>query len=386
MKMAIPLFFFFSVFAIVNVYLPIFFRNMGYSSTLIGILISILEIAGITFTFLLCKIPQKSGKYGLWLVFAAVLFIVLPIPMLTSSFGITLVCVILYAIPLKTPVPVTDSFINYLLGDNSDKYGTVRVWGSYGFIFTSLVFQFFIKPEELSQMQSAFLMIIPGVLLLCSLLFIPKLLDPVKVVAPVEEKEVDSELPESKKSIFKQFSPTFWLFLVVLTIGYIGLYGPYKFFSLYVSEHLHSDSYGFLWALSTICELPTLFFSYIFVRKFGCKKLILFCIGMISVRNFVYFLFPSVAGAAFGQMFHCFTFGLLYPATIYFIATEAEGPKQVTAQAIFSVGSAGFASVLATFLGGLVIDHLGYSYLYVIFGCVPLVGLVLYFFLRKKTV
>ncbi len=378
--MSATLFFFFSSFAILNVYLPIFFRNMGYSSTAIGFLMSLLEISGIVFTFLLCKLPQKTGKYGLWLVLTSVLLILIPIPLLNFGFFMSALCIVLYAIPIKTSVPISDSYINILLGKNSDKYGMVRVFGSLGFIVTSLLFQFFIKPEELSQTQSTLLMMIPGVLMLISLLVTPKLLVPVDV--PVIPKVTDTE--KNSKSIFTQFSPTFWLFLIVLTFANFGNSGPAKFFSLYVNEFLKSDAYGFLWALSTICEVPTLFFSFLFIRKFGSKKLILFCVAMIAIRNFVYFLFPSVTGAAFGQMFHCFTFGLLYPSTVIFIAQEAVGSKQVIAQALFSVGSAGLASVLGSLLGGIIIDHLGYPSLYAIFGTVPLVGLFLYFILHKK--
>ncbi len=381
--MAIPLFFFFSAFAILNVYLPVFFSNMGYSSTTIGFLLSSFEIAGIFFTFILCRLPQKSGKYGLWLLLFSFLLIILPLPMLNLPFWGTFLCILLYAIPIKTAVPVSDSLVNIKLGDHSDKYGMVRVFGSLGFIVCSLLLQFFINPEALSQIQSSLIMIIPGVLMVSSLLLTPNLLKPV----PVDDDSVEQKntpISEQKKGFFKQFSPLFWLIIIVLTFGNFGQYGPYKFFSLYVKDFLHSDSYGYLWAFATICEVPTLFFSYLFVRKFGSKNLILFCVAMISVRNFVYVLFPSVGGAALGQFFHCFTFGILHPATVIFIAQEAKGKKQVTAQAISSVGSAGFASVCGSFLGGIVIDHLGYTQLYVIFGCVPLIGLALYFFLHKK--
>ena len=378
--MSATLFFFFSSFAILNVYLPIFFRNMGYSPTVIGFLMSLLEIAGIVFTFVFCKFPQKSGKYGFWLIIISLLLIILPIPMLNFGFLMSALSIIVYAIPSKTAVPISDSYVNILLGKNTDKYGMVRVFGSLGFIIASLVLQFFIKPENLTQMQCSFLMMIPGVLMLVTLFITPKLLEPVEV--PVIPQVKDTS--EKSKSFFKQFSPTFWLFLMVLTFGNIGNAGPYKFFSLYVDEFLKSDVYGFLWSLSAICEIPTLFFSFLFIRKYGSKKLILFCVAMISVRNFVYVLFPSVTGAAIGQMFHCFTFGLLHPSTVIFIGQEVIGSKQVTAQALSSVGSAGVASVFGSFLGGIIIDHIGYPSLYTIFGIIPLVGLVLYFCLRKK--
>ncbi len=387
MSMAIPSFLFFSIYCIVNVYLPIFFRNMGYSATFIGFLLSLFEISGIVFTFFMCKFPEKSGKYGKWLLSLGFLLIVLPFPMLMLSLPVTIIGIILYSVPVKAYIPISDSFIHARLGERSERYGMIRAFGSLGFVVMSLIMQYFVNSDTVSLFESSLWMAVPAALMCVSILAIPKLLIPLK--STPEEKCIDvpelEEKPKQTKHFFKQFSLQYWLIVIVLTFGNIGQYGPFKFFSLYVKEYLESDSFSMLWAISVACEIPTLFFSYKFIRRFGSKNLILFCVAMISIRSFLYVILPSVQGAALAQIFHMFTFGLLHPASVIFIANEVKESKNgVLAQAISSVGSAGLASVIGSFVGGIIIDKYGYPQLYTIFGFIPLIGIVIYFVFRKK--
>ncbi len=360
---------------------------MGYSATVIGVLMSIFEISGIIFTLILSKFPSKSGKYGLWLLFLGIMCTVLSFPVLLSPLPVMCIALALFAIPVKSIIPISDAFIHLRLADKSERYGMIRAFGSLGFVVMSFIMQAFVNTDTITPFEGSIWLATPPFLMSVSLFFFPNLLRPLKESAQAAQVHVQKKpvTNEEKQGFFKQFSPHYWLIVVVVTFGYFTQQGTARFFSLYVKEHLGSDAFGFLWALSVICEIPTLFFSYRFIRHFGSKKLILFCVAMISVRSFVYVLFPSVIGATFAQLFHCATFGLLYPAVVVFIAQEVKNAKNaVLAQAISSVGSAGLASVLGSFIGGIVIDMFGYTTMYTLFGFIPLIGLGLYFFLRKR--
>ncbi len=388
MSMAIPSFLFFSTYCVVNVYFPIFFRNMGYSTTTIGVLLALLDISGIFFTFFICKFPEKSGKYGLWLLLLTVLLVILPFPLLLLTFPVTVVAIMLYAIPNKAFIPISDSFIHQRLGDKSDKYGMIRAFGSLGFVVMSLVMQYFVNSDSISLFEGALWMSVPAILLCVSLVAIPKLLKPLHSghSPSTNEDFVETKTSETK-NFFKQFSPMYWLIIIVLTFGNFTQFGASKFFSLYVKEYLHSDSFSLLWAISVFFEIPGLFFSYKFIRRFGSRKVIVFGVAVISLRSFMYVLFPSVLGAAVTQTLHAITFGLLHPASVIFIAEEVRGTKNaVMGQAISTVGSVGVASILGSFIGGVIIDTYGYAQLYTIFGILPLVGLLIYGIFRKKAI
>ncbi len=387
MSMAIPTFLFFSVYCVLNVYLPLFFRNAGYSATLIGGLLGVFEVAGIFFTFLLCRHPAKSGKYGLWLLGLGLLCTLLAFPTILLPLPFMAIALILFAAPVKSIIPISDAFIHLRLQDKSDRYGMIRSFGSLGFVVMSLLMQNCVNTDTISKLSSALWLATPTFLMCLSLVFIPKLLKPMHHTPIVQNttSQEKSNVQTGTKNIFKQFSKSYWLMILVLTFGYLTQHGSSKFFSLYVKEYLHSDSFSLLWAISVATEIPAMFFSYRFVRKYGSKNLILFSVAMNSFRSFIYVLFPSVGGAAFAQLFHCLTFGFLHPATVIFIAQEVKDAKNaVLGQAISSVGATGFASVVGSLLGGYIIDKYGYAELYTFFGILPLIGLAIYFFLRKK--
>ena len=155
---------------------------------------------------------------------------------------------------------------------------------------------------------------------------------------------------------------------------------------MYVKEYLHSDAAGILWVISALSEIPLMVFSSRFIRRWGSVRLLIFSAALTSVRNLIYVLFPSVAGAACAQLCNSITFGLFHPAAVMFAAREVRRTEDtVLSQLLYSVGSIGIASVLASALGGFVIDRFGYPFLFISYSAFPLAGILLFAVLNKRT-
>ena len=214
------------------------------------------------------------------------------------------------------------------------------------------------------------------------------------------EKPEKTELPENPKIprgffgtiarafslFFGQFSPYYWLVLALIFLTMFGQAPTNHFFSMYVREYLHSDAAGFLWVLSALSEIPFMFFSNRFIRRYGSVKLLLFCSAASSVRNLVYVCFPSVAGAAAAQLFNSVTFGLFHPAAVMFAAQHARRKEQyVLSQLLYSICAIGTAKILASALGGIVVHRFGYGFLYASYSAFPLAGILLFAVLNKRT-
>jgi len=184
---------------------------------------------------------------------------------------------------------------------------------------------------------------------------------------------------------FGQFSPYYWLVLALIFLTMFGQAPTNHFFSMYVREYLHSDAAGFLWVLSALSEIPFMFFSNRFIRRYGSVKLLLFCSAASSVRNLVYVCFPSVAGAAAAQLFNSVTFGLFHPAAVMFAAQHARRKEQyVLSQLLYSICAIGTAKILASALGGIVVHRFGYGFLYASYSAFPLAGILLFAVLNKR--
>ena len=157
-----------------------------------------------------------------------------------------------------------------------------------------------------------------------------------------------------------------------------------RFFSLYVQQFLHLQSYSGLWALSAAAEVPFMFLSGWFIRKYGTEKIIVVSLLAIMVRNLVYATFPTFGGAVAGQLFHAICFGLFHPAAVVFVVERA--PKHLVAigMTLYTSVSVGLASVLGNIAGGIIIDTFGYRMLFVVFSFFPLVGIALFVALREQ--
>jgi len=419
MNMIVPSFFLFAVYAGITAWLPLFLRNMGYSVVHIGFLLAVFEVFGVIVPFFSGNIPAKNGKYGLFLFINGCVLALIPCVMFSLPlFALTALCLAVYASAIKAVIPVSDSFIGLQLGTKRDRYGRIRAVGSLGFVVANIVMQRFIHIDTISALETVLWMTVPAVLFSLSLIVIPGIMTPllspspnVTGTAPSEsahaagtpadrtEKPEKTELTEKPKIprgffgtiarafslFFGQFSPYYWLVLALIFLTMFGQAPTNHFFSMYVREYLHSDAAGFLWVLSALSEIPFMFFSNRFIRRYGSVKLLLFCSAASSVRNLVYVCFPSVAGAAAAQLFNSVTFGLFHPAAVMFAAQHVRRKEQyVLSQLLYSICAIGTAKILASALGGIVVHRFGYGFLYASYSAFPLAGILLFVVLNKR--
>lgn len=395
MKMSIPVFLLFSIYGVVNTYLPLFLRTMGYSASNVGFLLAVFEVSGLLIPFILSPIISKKGIYGIFLFISGIAMTIIPYPLIkTSGFLLTALFLALYAAGFKGIVPVSDSLINTLLADKRADYGRVRVMGSIGFVGMSLILQFFAHLETASADTIVFWMILPSLLFAFSIILIPGLITRIKTDEETSSnKQVSKTVirQERKKTIgikkisdlIKEFPAVYWVGLLLIFSGFLGMTPANRFFSMYVYEYLGMEASGFLWALAAAAEIPFMIFSSKFLRRFGCMKLLVAGTFAIFLRVMTYILIPNFAGAVIGQLFNSITYGLYHPAAVSFAAQHAPKNKLVVSMTLYSVVSVGLASILGNTIGGLIIDAFGYLFLFLFFGSIPLMTLILYWIFLK---
>lgn len=385
MKMSLPIFLLFGIYGVINVYLPLVLRSMGFTPSHVGYLQAIFEIAGLVFPFIFSPYISKKGLHGPFLLIAGLVLSFLPFPLVKiGGFTMTAILLALYATGYKGAVPVSDSMANLLLGDEHAKYGRVRVMGSIGFVIMTLFLQFVVKPETASQNTIIFWMIVPAFLFALSILFIPGLIKRQEV----EVHEDSLELKEKKESFFaafKNFPPIFWVGLIIIFSGYLGMTPSQRFFSMYVYEFLGLEASGFLWALAAIAEIPFMFFANRFLRRYGSMKLLIFCTFFVFVRVITYILIPNFTGAIIGQVFNAFTYGLYHPAAILFVAEHTPRKNLVVGMTLYSIVATGMGNIIGNIVGGVVIENFGYPTLFTSFSLIPLFTVLTYLiFFRKR--
>lgn len=400
--MGLPLFLLFAIYGVVNAYLPILLSSLGYSATVIGFLQGIFDASGLLFPIFISAKVDRKGNYGAAMVLMGVsMLAVLPVLVLLRNVWITAAVLALFAIGFKGAVPVADALVSRILGDDRTNYGRVRVLGSVGFVCITLLLQFTRLVDPSSPVSIALWIAIPTTLFTLSVILSPGLLKrrppasaavsptPVPAAqAPALEGEAQSvAMPSGALSRglakISAFPPSFWIGIALIFLAFFGMTPSQRFFSLYVQQYLHLQSYSGLWALSAAAEVPFMFLSGWFIRKYGTEKIIVVSLLAIMIRNLVYATFPTFGGAVAGQLFHSICFGLFHPAAVVFVIERA--PKHLVAigMTLYTSVSVGIASVLGNVAGGIIIDTLGYRMLFVVFSVFPLIGIALFAALRK---
>lgn len=394
MVLVLPLFFLFAIYGVVAVYLPVVLTGLGYTATQVGFLLGIFEGAGVVLPLVISPVIEKSGKYGLPLVLMGVLMVAIPLPMVKFlGFGATAVFLSLYSLGYKGAVPLSDSLANNVLGERCNDYGKVRVAGSIGYVIMTLLLQKFVPAGAASQYMvwmvlaaglfTLSLFLVPGIFSSCGKKSL--VIDPPSGRSSLEDlQNTAAPKKETVKELIAKFPPAFWVGLLLLFLGFLGLTPATKMFALYMTEFLHSDATGALSAISAGSEIPFMFFSGIFLRRYGSLKILVFCTAMVTVRLLLYIILPNMVGAVLGQLLNSITYGLYHPAAVVFVSQYAPKGKLMTSMSLYSIFAIGLASVMGNSLGGWMIDSFGYPLVFTSFSLFPLPGVLFYFFVRKK--
>jgi PPP family 3-phenylpropionic acid transporter len=384
MVMGIPFFLLFAVYGVVNAYLPILLFNLGYSATLIGILQGVFEVSGLLFPIFISSRVDKKGNYGIVMISLGFLM-ALSLPPLVYFHNVWVSAIVLavFAVAFKGAVPVSDGLVSRILGRGNTNYGKVRVMGSVGFVCVTLLLQFTSCIDARSPASIALWIALPAVLFSLSVVAVPGLLKDYQPTALVPSEAPDLASPKRLQTL-KEFPDSFWIGIGLIFLGFLGLTPSQRFFSLYVQEFLHLQSYAGLWALGAAAEVPFMFFSGKFIRRYGPEKLIVLSLFAIASRNLVYAVFPSFGGAVAGQLFHSVCFGLFHPAAVIFVCERAPKRLMVVGLTLYSSVSVGLAAVFGNVIGGVVIDTLGYRPLFVFFSVFPLIGIILFLYFHNR--
>ncbi len=399
MVLGIPLFLIFGVYGVVNAYLPVMLSGLGYSVTEIGVLQGMFEAAGMAFPILVNARVDRKGNYVTVITFLAVLMIVVLPPLVAfRSFWVTGLLLALLAVGYKGTVPLVDTMVSRSLGGDATDYGKVRVLGSIGFVCVTLLLQFTSLVDSSSAASIAIAIAVPCALFALSVPLVPRVFARMsRSRGSASRAETRSRAPEtadvqpvsaisigSPRAFIAAFPRSYWAGIALVFLGFFGMTPSQRFFSLYVRDYLGLESYAGLWALSAAAEVPFMFLSGWFIRKYGTKGILVFSLATIGARNLVYAAIPTFGGAVIGQLFHSVCFGLFHPAAVVFIGERV--PKRLLALALtmYTSVSVGLASVLGNVAGGFIIDRFGYRALFLAFAAFPLAGVLALPLLSRK--
>lgn len=371
-KFGFSYFLFFAIYGISSPYLQIMLRRIGYSPASVGILLGIFELVGILGPIVLARKADAMGRFNPFLIGSSVIIVMGSFLLVTvkSPLG-TILSLSLLSLGLKTPVPVMDTSILIALereramGRKTTTYGTLRGLGSVGFVLVTLSLQIIPGFDAQSPAVMAIVMASLAVVFLISLYWLPE-----SGSGPKTEKKAGLNLT--------WIDSTFLIGLGVIALGRLAMASLNSFFSLYLMESLEWHAIGAMSALAAIVEIPMMILSWKFMRKKSPMQVISLASAAIVVRLLIYAIFPSRLGVIAGQLLHSICYGLFQPASIVFVNLKTPPGERTTGMALLLGIGMGLPAFIGSAFGGLVVEAVGYRWLFAIFSLFAVLSLVLY--------
>jgi PPP family 3-phenylpropionic acid transporter len=141
---------------------------------------------------------------------------------------------------------------------------------------------------------------------------------------------------------------------------------------------------GLALTVSTISELPIMFFSNLLLRRLKARGLLILAMAIVGIRCLLYYFVNTSGGVLAIQLLHGLTFPILWVAGVTHAAESAPAGLGATAQGVFSGTLLGFGAAAGSLLGGILIDRLGPAGMFGVIGWVVLSSLVVLLFFERK--
>ncbi|WP_257351563.1 MFS transporter [Pseudalkalibacillus decolorationis] len=350
-----------TLFPLLSVYLK---QDIHLSGTEIGAIMSISPVVMIIAQPLWGIICDYTRKPRGVLLLALCLTGILAIPFaFLDTYSGFIVFSILLAVFQSAIVPVSDSItLNYVMVTNKD-YGNFRLWGALGFALAVYVMGSLAETAGLKIIFYCF----AGVLILC-MIFVLSM--------PKESNSIQVDLRTGISKLLRM--PKFTLFLITTFSVFGPIFSNNFYFGLYIQElggTLAGVGVAFLLAAGS--EAPFMKFSGNWIRKVGIEKILVSAALISALRWVFYFTEPTLSVVYATTIAQGFSIGLFIPAALQYVREIAPDDVKATAVALYSSMGNGLGSWFCTFFGGIIYDTYSLFAMYLFFGIMTFIGIIL---------
>jgi len=243
-------------------------------------------------------------------------------------------------------LPLVEAMTLSHLGERTDAYGRIRLWGSVGFILVVVGLGYAFDHVSIAWLPWAVMAVMLGIVAFARVIpeaeILPHASDHIPVLDVLKRPEVASLLAAC--------------LLMAVT------HGPYyTFYSIYLVDHGYDKStVGWLWALGVICEIGIFLIVPRIFARVTPRKLILASFALAVLRFLLIAWGVESAWVVWGaQTLHAFTFGTYHAAAVALIHQHFRGRHQARGQALYTSLSYGVGGTIGGLASGLTWDTLG---------------------------
>jgi MFS transporter, PPP family, 3-phenylpropionic acid transporter len=366
-------FLYYGAISILFPFLALFYKSQGLTGEQIGLLAAISPIISFFGAPLWTGAADASHRHKLvaMLSILGVVVVTFIFPGI-ASFGGLLLMISLYAFFGAPTGSLVDSAVLTLLGDHKERYGRIRLWGTIGY---GVIAPF--AGNLIGRLGLKWAFWGYAILMLGGLLIITQI--------PFRQSHSNGSFRGGLRVLFA--NQPWMLFLVMVFIAGIGMATINNYLFVYMQSLGASKTLmGFALTVSTISEIPAMFFSDRLLRRFGARGMLVIAMTTIGLRLICYSLTTQPWVVLVIQLVHGLTFAAIYTAGVYYADQIAPPGMKATTQGMFGGTLMGFGSAAGGLLGGILMDHFSPGGMYAFAGTLVLFGLIVFLLVERRLV
>jgi len=342
--------YYFCYFAFVGAFAPYFslyLASLSFSAWQIGVLMSVMQAMRVVAPNLWGWLADRAGRPILIVrVSAAASVIGFAGLWLTRSFGGVFLAMSVMALFWGAALPLVEALTFGHLRARIERYGSIRLWGSVGFIAAATALGFVLDRTAIGTLLWVSMGLL-GSIAACSL-FLPE--------APEEARAAS---PGRLSAILRRREV---VALLAACFAMAAAHGAlYVFYSIHLVENGYSKTaVGWLWTLGVLAEILVFLRMPRLTARFSLRAILAFSFACAVLR----FLMigwgaraPALIVAA--QLLHGATFGAYHAAAVAAVNRWFPRPYQARGQALYSSVSFGAGGMLGGLSSGAAWEALG---------------------------
>jgi len=342
--------FYFFYFAYLGAFAPFFalyLTSVGMNAVEIGVLMALPQLTRILAPHLWGWLADHTGRrIGVVRISGAAGMVAFLGVFAGDSFAWLFVVLFAMMFFWSAALPLVEATTLSKLGDETARYGRIRVWGSVGFIAAVVAVGYLIDATAPRSVLWVIAALMAGMLLL------------------------SFTLSESKPEPHESDDLPVWQIVrkpaVLAVIGASALmaaaHGPYyTFYTIHLVDHGYTKSAaGWLWALGVICEIGIFIWMSRLYRAFTLRS-ILIASTLLAALRFVVIGWgaDSIVLLLAAQTLHAASFGSFHAAAIGVVHKLFRGRHQARGQAIYGSLAYGLGGTVGGLASGYAWGGLG---------------------------
>ncbi|MDP1671495.1 MAG: MFS transporter [Burkholderiales bacterium] len=366
--------FYFFYFAYLGAFAPFFalyLNSVGMSAVEIGILMALPQLTRILAPHLWGWLADRSGQRMRVVRWSGALGTLAFLGVFGGE-SFALLCTVLFAMTFfwSAALPLVEATTLSQLGDETARYGRIRVWGSVGFIVAVVAVGYLL---DLTSPRA--LLWVIAALMACMLLLSCVVADAPAVPHPGDDQPVWQVVRRPE------------VIAIIVASALVAMaHGPYyTFYTIHLVDHGYSKSFaGGLWALGVICEIAIFVWMSRLYRAYTMRQ-ILIASTLLAALRFVVIGWgaDSIVLLLAAQTLHAASFGAFHAAAIGVVHRLFRGRHQARGQAIYGSLAYGFGGAIGGLASGYAWSGLGAGLTFTLGGaCALAAAAVLWRWLR----